>query len=102
MIRTLAACAVILALLLGGIYVNSLYQTFRRRHPELGPFRRLDRIETGRSTVRACACPDASGRHAVNPSMGARTLKGINTRRPWRVTVFHSHPDNRTRCFSFD
>jgi len=40
-IRTLAACGVILALLLGGIYVNSLYQTFRRRHPELGPFRRL-------------------------------------------------------------
>ena len=39
MIEALAASAVILLMLLGGLFVDALYQRFARRNPSLGPFR---------------------------------------------------------------
>lgn len=37
--QLLLTCAILFALLLGGILIDRLYAGFRRRHPELGPFR---------------------------------------------------------------
>ena len=39
MIKALVASAVILGILLVGLYVDALYHRFERRHPALGPFR---------------------------------------------------------------
>lgn len=36
----LVTIVLILALLLGGIFVDQAYRRFARRHPELGPFRK--------------------------------------------------------------
>lgn len=36
----LATIGLILAMVLGGIFVDRIYRRFAQRHPELGPFRK--------------------------------------------------------------
>ena len=56
MVEYLLASGIILAVMVGWLFVEELYRRFSRRHPELGPFRQ----EGGGCGGSSCGCNGGS------------------------------------------